>query len=212
MACCLTAPSHYLNQCWLIISKVEWHSSKGNFTRDTSAMNHWNYLKNQEPKMSFRFPRDELITAASPANRHGAIEWRQTLSDMCDLDVWLFNMNDFMGLMSGQCKFCEDPMLGTLLKSCDRQMDRQTDRQIDSRQTKKAFVELFDTAKNIYQIEACYILIHLIFLCILGSSRWACVCISSSKFYMAFSPQYFSIITESLSTYLIIYNHTIFLI
>ena len=29
MACCLTAPSHYLNQCWLIISKVLWHSSEG---------------------------------------------------------------------------------------------------------------------------------------------------------------------------------------
>ena len=27
MACCLTAPSHYLNQCWLIISKVYWHSN-----------------------------------------------------------------------------------------------------------------------------------------------------------------------------------------
>ena len=26
MACCLMAPSHYLNQCWLI-SEVEWHSS-----------------------------------------------------------------------------------------------------------------------------------------------------------------------------------------
>ena len=25
MACCLTAPSHYLNQCWLIISKAQWH-------------------------------------------------------------------------------------------------------------------------------------------------------------------------------------------
>ena len=24
MACCLTAPSHYLNQCWLIISEVQW--------------------------------------------------------------------------------------------------------------------------------------------------------------------------------------------
>ena len=24
MACCLTAPSHYLNQCWLIISKAQW--------------------------------------------------------------------------------------------------------------------------------------------------------------------------------------------
>ena len=26
MACWLTAPSHYLNQCWLIISEVQWHS------------------------------------------------------------------------------------------------------------------------------------------------------------------------------------------
>ena len=26
MACCLTAPSLYLNQCWLIISEVQWHS------------------------------------------------------------------------------------------------------------------------------------------------------------------------------------------
>ena len=34
MACCLMAPSHYLNQCWPIISEVQWHSYKGNFTRD----------------------------------------------------------------------------------------------------------------------------------------------------------------------------------
>ena len=34
MACCLMAPSHYLNQCWLIINKVQLHSSEGNFTRD----------------------------------------------------------------------------------------------------------------------------------------------------------------------------------
>ena len=26
LACWLTAPSHYLNQCWLIISEVQWHS------------------------------------------------------------------------------------------------------------------------------------------------------------------------------------------
>ena len=26
MACCLTAPSHYLNQNWLIIREVNWHS------------------------------------------------------------------------------------------------------------------------------------------------------------------------------------------
>ena len=29
MACCLAAPSYYLNQCWLIISEVPWHSSEG---------------------------------------------------------------------------------------------------------------------------------------------------------------------------------------
>ena len=28
MACCLTAPSHYLNQCWLIISRALLHSSE----------------------------------------------------------------------------------------------------------------------------------------------------------------------------------------
>ena len=30
--CCLMAPSHYLNQCWLITSWVLWHSPKTNFT------------------------------------------------------------------------------------------------------------------------------------------------------------------------------------
>ena len=27
MACCLTASSHYLNQCWLIISEAQWYLS-----------------------------------------------------------------------------------------------------------------------------------------------------------------------------------------
>ena len=38
MACCLTAPSHYLNQCWLFINEVQQHSSDSNFTTDTSAI------------------------------------------------------------------------------------------------------------------------------------------------------------------------------
>ena len=37
MACCLMAPSHYLNQCRLIISNIQ--LSDGNFTRDTSVIN-----------------------------------------------------------------------------------------------------------------------------------------------------------------------------
>ena len=38
MACCLTAPSHYLNQCWIIITGVHRDSSQSNFTIDTSAI------------------------------------------------------------------------------------------------------------------------------------------------------------------------------
>ena len=66
MACCLTAPSHYLNQCWLIVSKVQRHSSEGNFTIDTSAMNHWNYLENYLSKISFKSPRGQWVDSHSP--------------------------------------------------------------------------------------------------------------------------------------------------
>ena len=40
MACCLTAPSHYLNQCWLVITKVQWCTSEGNFGWDITAISH----------------------------------------------------------------------------------------------------------------------------------------------------------------------------
>ena len=36
--CCMVVPSHYLNQCWLIIIKVYWHSFGGNVPRHTSSI------------------------------------------------------------------------------------------------------------------------------------------------------------------------------
>ena len=39
MACCLTAPSHYLNQYWLIISEVQRHSPGRNFMRNVPTIN-----------------------------------------------------------------------------------------------------------------------------------------------------------------------------
>ena len=32
MVCCLTVPNHYLNQCWLILTEVLWHTHEGNVT------------------------------------------------------------------------------------------------------------------------------------------------------------------------------------
>ena len=40
MTCCPTAPSHYLDQCWHIITKVQWYSSEGNFAWDVTAISH----------------------------------------------------------------------------------------------------------------------------------------------------------------------------
>ena len=46
MACCLMAPSHYLNQCWLIISEVFWHPPEGNFTGNVQAIYSWYEFEN----------------------------------------------------------------------------------------------------------------------------------------------------------------------
>ena len=61
MACCLMVPSHYLNQCWPIISELQRQSPEGNFTRDTSAINYWNYLEHHISKISFRSPRGQWV-------------------------------------------------------------------------------------------------------------------------------------------------------
>ena len=39
MACCLTAPSHYLNQCWFSIKYVLWHSPESNSIRSAHEHN-----------------------------------------------------------------------------------------------------------------------------------------------------------------------------
>ena len=56
MACCLAAPSHYLNQCCLITNKVQYHSSEGNFMRDTTAINDKVSLK-----ISLKSPRGQWV-------------------------------------------------------------------------------------------------------------------------------------------------------
>ena len=47
MVCCLATEIHYSNQCLPIISKVQWHpfDFEGNFTGETSSINHYNVLK-----------------------------------------------------------------------------------------------------------------------------------------------------------------------
>ena len=46
MAWCQTAPSHYLNQCWLNISVAVWHSAENDFTRNAQDICPWYQFEN----------------------------------------------------------------------------------------------------------------------------------------------------------------------
>ena len=61
MACCLTAPSHYLNQCWLIITKVLWHSFDDFFSTDASAISRWKWFWNWLTKILFGSPMGQWV-------------------------------------------------------------------------------------------------------------------------------------------------------
>ena len=48
MACCLTAPSHFLNQCWLVINCFLWHCHGSNFIGIMEEICPWNAFENFE--------------------------------------------------------------------------------------------------------------------------------------------------------------------
>ena len=64
MACCLTAPSHYLNQCSLIISKVLWHSHEDNFTGNVQDIDPWNEYENHWYKITIASPSGQWSNEA----------------------------------------------------------------------------------------------------------------------------------------------------
>ena len=61
MACCLTAPSLYLKQCWLIISEAFWHSPEGSFTGNGPDIYLWYEFDNYLLKTTAKFPRGQWV-------------------------------------------------------------------------------------------------------------------------------------------------------
>ena len=55
MACCLTAPSHYLNQCWVVIKDVLLHSHGSNFTRSAHELNQPRTISQEMLKISLTY-------------------------------------------------------------------------------------------------------------------------------------------------------------
>ena len=65
MPCCLTAPSHYLNQCWLIISKVLRLSSEGIIMRRSEDTSQQNKIEHYIFRITFRSPRGQWVNMTS---------------------------------------------------------------------------------------------------------------------------------------------------
>ena len=61
MACCLTAPSHCLNQRWLMISEVLWHSTDSNFTENTQDIYLWNEFEIYQSETVVKSPRGQWV-------------------------------------------------------------------------------------------------------------------------------------------------------
>ena len=61
MACCLTAPSHYLNRFWLIISKVLWHSYEDIIIRRFEYTNQYSKIRDYIFKTTWRSLRGQWV-------------------------------------------------------------------------------------------------------------------------------------------------------
>ena len=101
MACCLSAPGHYLNQCWLIISKIQSYSSWYHFTKDTSAINQWNQFANYLSKFPFKSPRDQWFKW--PMRYHEILHHLELLSPLIVSSSWMYVM---MGLKYWKIEIC----------------------------------------------------------------------------------------------------------
>ena len=80
IACCLTAPGHYLNQIWLVISEVSWHSPEGNFTGNIQY--HWYEYENHRFKITVASSRDQWVKYLS------CTHWRQGCTHQCLQMPW----------------------------------------------------------------------------------------------------------------------------
>ena len=76
MACCLTAPSHYLNQWWLIISEVQCNLLRVIWQDIIPTTNHWNYRENFLSKIFFNHLKGQWVKALWHFMRPSGYDWQ----------------------------------------------------------------------------------------------------------------------------------------
>ena len=108
MACCLTAPSHYLNQCWLIIRGVLWHTSESSFAGIAQGIDSGYEFEKYILKNIFKSPRGQWVKLClGLAINIIYYLWNPTLFMLCDCQsqvqhlAWMFWKCDFTELHNG---------------------------------------------------------------------------------------------------------------
>ena len=86
MACCLAGPSHYLNQCWLIITEVQ-HICLDNLTLGIT-LKYWPTLwKKHKANLRDLIVATGLVTLLK-------IDSNRPLISLCDLKIWWMTLKN----------------------------------------------------------------------------------------------------------------------
>ena len=101
MACNLTALSHYLNQCWLIIRKILCQSIRGVGGGDggsqinNSDISHWYVFQNHAiKKLQPLFPKDQWVNATI---QQTISKWFSVCDSYLQSKIRLYSLNDCNG-------------------------------------------------------------------------------------------------------------------
>ena len=80
----VTAPSHYLNQCWLLMSEVLWHSSESNSTARAQAIILHNELKKYILKITFTSLWGHCVITVYTENKTSSLHsWKIQYHGIC---------------------------------------------------------------------------------------------------------------------------------
>ena len=94
MACCLMAPSHYLNQCWLIINGVLWYSPYNNFTGSTWDISSWYEFEIYNFEIMATCPRGQWVKCMEPRSYLEPKKGIPYLTDMLYSSTWYMHVQN----------------------------------------------------------------------------------------------------------------------
>ena len=93
MALCLTADTHYLNQCWPITGEVLWYSPAGNFTGNVQDLNHQIYCKITHRKLPPFHSGDAITIGTNEVTCHSCDRWIRNFVDLYFYNLSSLNIN-----------------------------------------------------------------------------------------------------------------------